>query len=114
MKNHLQRKLCAWTLLAVFVPMLLLTSVHRHEVSVSQMCTECVQHIPHAGHWSQAVSGVDNCLLCQLHALSYLPVGLASLGCRVHYCPLRRSFQQAPVPSYIGLVCGQRAPPCKD
>ncbi len=69
-----RRKISAWILLGVFVPMLLLSAihVHHHETHDEDECVECVKHIPHAGHISSAQGFTHTCLLCQLFSLPYL------------------------------------------
>ncbi|MBR1711848.1 MAG: hypothetical protein IJ722_00360 [Alloprevotella sp.] len=79
MHIELRRRLSAWMLLAAFVPMLLLSSLHRHADWGGSVCAECVQHQPHTGHLTQALGGVDDCLLCHFFSLSYLPVAVCAL-----------------------------------
>ena len=67
------RRRSAWLLLAVFVPMLLFSSLHHHAEPSQVACSECVQHLTHAGHLSAASIGWDHCLLCQLLTLTFLP-----------------------------------------
>ena len=62
--------MASWLLLAVFVPMLLLSSLHIHgyEQAADDLCTECVNH--HCGgHLGQQTLSLDNCLLCQFLTL---------------------------------------------
>ena len=60
-------------LLLVFLSMLLVTSLHTHGGYVADtVCTDCVNHAPHAGHLSNGTIHMDNCLLCQLSTLPYL------------------------------------------
>lgn len=71
-----QRRDCfARILLSVFVPMLLLVTFHWHENEAgnADACVECVHHVPHSGHLTAQSLSIDNCLLCQFHALPYLP-----------------------------------------
>ena len=69
-----RRRLAAWVLLWVFVPMMVLTAVHIHHeaVALSDSCHECVNHVPHGGHLSASGFSVDDCLICQTAALPYL------------------------------------------
>jgi hypothetical protein len=65
-----KRKIVSWMLLAVFVPMLLLSSLHIHSYDQTgdDQCTECVHH--HCGgHIGQQTLSLDNCLLCQFLTL---------------------------------------------
>ena len=68
-------------LLAVFVPMLLLSSLHVHETGVfsDDSCSECVDHQCH-GHLSQLTVSMHQCVLCQLLSLTYLAVGFSSVA----------------------------------
>ena len=61
-------------MLAVFLPMLLLSVVHIHEgvYTDGDSCTECVNHIPHAGHLSINASHHDDCVLCQFTSQSFV------------------------------------------
>lgn len=79
MHIELRRRLSAWMLLSVFLPMLLLSSLHRHAERGVGVCTECVQHQPHAGHLTQAMGGMGDCLLCHFLSLSYLPLAVCTL-----------------------------------
>ena len=69
MKTGLKRHISAWLLLAVFVPMLVLTALHTHAVasSVSDECVECVNHQPHSGHLTATTQTLTDCVLayCQ-------------------------------------------------
>lgn len=63
-------------LLAVFVPMLLLASLHVHEqgAAAADSCVECVEH--HCGgHFGQQTLSLHPCVLCQFLSL---PVVLAA------------------------------------
>ena len=71
--NNRTRRLSAWLLLSVFLPMLLLSSLHVHEsVPVSSGCSECVNHIPHQGHLSIDTIHANDCVLCQFATLPFL------------------------------------------
>ena len=68
-----KRHIASWVLLAVFVPMLLLSSVHIHETgkSIGHECSECVQHHCH-GHLGELTSTTHACVLCQFLTLSFV------------------------------------------
>ena len=77
-----QRRRCfSRILLGVFVPMLLLAAFHWHddETGKANACVECVHHVPHSGHLTAQSFSVDDCLLCQFHALPYLPAAVVML-----------------------------------
>ena len=88
---HRQR-LWAWMLLAVFVPMLMMSTFHRHEEvrSAGITCYDCQHHIHHAGHIANGWTSVDGCVLCHFHSLPYIlgtEVSIA-LFAVVIYCAL--------------------------
>ena len=57
----------AWVLLLVFVPMVLLSSVHVHAEldGDAGVCSECLAHSVHKGHLTTLNAHVD-CPLCAL------------------------------------------------
>ncbi|MBR1643993.1 MAG: hypothetical protein IJ684_01295 [Bacteroidales bacterium] len=108
------RSTFAWILLSVFVPMLLLSSLHRHAVRGEAECAACVQHLPHAGHFSQAASVVDDCLLCQFLSLPYVPAQAAVLAVFPLFSALLpRRTQATRLQSWTGCIC-LRGPPTDD
>ena len=64
--------MAARLLLAVFLPMLLVSSFHIHAVSSAgdDGCNECVQHQCH-GHLTQLTTELHECVLCQFLSLTY-------------------------------------------
>ena len=71
----------AWLLLSVFLPMLILSSLHVHdEAPASSRCSECINHIPHQGHISLGTVHIHDCLLCQLASLPFLAAVAVSLA----------------------------------
>ncbi|MBR6375537.1 MAG: hypothetical protein IKR91_04810 [Alloprevotella sp.] len=72
MSHRLRRHISAWVLLAVFLPTLVLTSLHHHQEPDGYSCAECVRHMPHSGHIAQHTFAFDNCLLCQFSSLPCL------------------------------------------
>jgi len=64
----LRRKISAWLLLSVFVPMVMMSAFHTHDFSEETPCAECVKHVPH-GHLAQTQTGMADCLLCQFLSL---------------------------------------------
>ena len=73
-------------LLAVFVPMLVLSSLHLHAYQpiADDDCTECVHH--HCGgHLTQQTGSAHDCVLCQFLSLPLLVVALVALKgfCRI-------------------------------
>lgn len=60
-------KLSAWLLLWVFVPMVVLSSVHIHEPEAEAQigCEQCVSHTQHSGHLAVQKAHLDDCVLCR-------------------------------------------------
>lgn len=75
-----KRHIASWVLLAVYLPMLLLSSLHIHETSMdgATECAECVKHQCH-GHLIQLSDGVHQCVLCQILTLSYVASATGAL-----------------------------------
>lgn len=69
-----KRKWAARLQLTVFISMVLLSAIHRHEFQPqdSDHCEECVQHVPHAGHFLTHVNHAVDCVLCQFLQISYV------------------------------------------
>ena len=62
-------------LLSVFVPMLLLMSLHVHPGNAHQTdteCYECANHLAHGGHLTAVHQHLHDCVLCQLMTVSYV------------------------------------------
>ncbi|MBQ9525609.1 MAG: hypothetical protein IJR69_10905 [Bacteroidaceae bacterium] len=72
MNLNTKRYIASWVLLTVFLPTLLLSSLHIHHVSEDETsCTACVQHQCH-GHLSQFSGSLHHCVLCQFLTLSFV------------------------------------------
>ena len=69
----MRRKVSAWLLLSVFVPMTMLTALHRHQMvtGAAVACVDCAHHVHHGGHLSAGGTSIDDCLLCQLSTTPY-------------------------------------------
>lgn len=114
MKLTTKRHISAVVLLAVFLPMLLLSSFHVHSEAYLEegSCEECVHHVPHTGHFtSGTVCGFD-CVLCQFLMLPFLlaPAVIFNAKSFIHIAP-RCRVEQGVVLGVGGAVFG-RAPPC--
>jgi hypothetical protein len=73
MKRMSKRRISAWILLSVFLPILLLSSLHVHETTDVRIgCSDCVNHIAHQGHISLDTIHLHDCLLCQFTSLPFL------------------------------------------
>ena len=73
MNVNRKRHIASWLLLAVFVPMLILSSLHVHEQVQKNIvdCKECVDHHCH-GHLTQLSMSMDDCVLCQFLMLTFV------------------------------------------
>lgn len=68
------RNIAAMMLSAVFLPTLLLVSLHRHQPVAegdSSVCSECASHVPHS-HLS-GINHTDDCLICQFLTVVWMP-----------------------------------------
>lgn len=107
-----KRQIAAWMLLAVFVPMLVLSSIHVHGYSNTLVdeCNECVQHHCH-GHLGQQTASLHECVLCQFLSLPLLAVAVTTLVIynkvsKIHFAQLQSTayFEACGIPTL-------RAPP---
>lgn len=112
-KMQHRRQWSAWILLAVFVPMVLMSSLHHHESNgtAEVSCYECLHHIHHAGHLTAGQESIDHCVLCQFLSLSFFAAVAFVLGIWVQPVFMIHSF---PVSIRILEHAGKpspRAPP---
>ena len=75
-----RRHIASWMLLAVFVPMLLLSSLHIHvSANIAQdNCSECVHHQCH-GHLGELTTTMHACVLCQFLTLSFMAAAVFAI-----------------------------------
>ena len=111
MRLQLRRNISAWALLAIFVPALLLTSLHRHGDAEDNGCVECVRHQSHAGHIGQQTTCFTDCLMCQFFSLSYLGGSKAPLTLFPILFAVLLFFLQKLVSHDIAEQISPRAPP---
>ena len=91
----LKRQICAWLMLAFFLPMLALSSVHVHhhaDVSVTE-CADCLNHSC-TGHLTILDDPLHQCVLCQFLTLSY--VAAASIAVIVYTQSLHKRCKLSP------------------
>ncbi len=82
MEVKLKRHIATWVLLAVYVPMLVFSSLHVHSAAsaAEAECADCVLH--HCGgHLQQHSSSSHPCVLCQFLTLQFLAVAIATVVC---------------------------------
>ncbi|MBO6125903.1 MAG: hypothetical protein J6P55_08650 [Bacteroidaceae bacterium] len=107
-----KRYIASWVLLAVFLPTLLLSSLHIHHESEANeiSCNECVQHHCH-GHLSQLSDSMHHCVLCQFLTLTFV----AGSACAVvFFSHVSRLLHIRPLCGHCSDRCGiivTRGPP---
>lgn len=104
----------AWVLLSVFVPMVLLSSLHVHPdlLEDGEPCHECIDHTVHNGHIAAVKAAVD-CPLCAFQSNVYQ--GGQEAAAPHADQPVIRLMADRPAPSVTLDVTGVkpgRAPPC--
>ncbi len=75
---ELKRRIISLLLLAVFLPALVASSVHRHDSSAHEETVECVDCHHQSGHLASGAQGLDECLLCQFLGLPFIIALLAA------------------------------------
>ena len=113
MKLDNRRQIASWLLLAVFVPMLVFSSLHVHEDGDSVAVTECADCLHHSchGHLTQIATWTHDCLLCQFLTLTFVATAAVTLLITFKVFSSRIDAQRRNVcVAYSGIV-GLRAPP---
>lgn len=112
-KIELKRKVSAWILLSVFIPMLIASSLHIHgeETSSLTICHECINHIPHSGHLFADQMGVHSCILCQFLSIVFLAASAITISIIFSFLFERNSFIPPFCQSFQGDNTSGRAPP---
>ena len=109
MKATIRRIIAAYVLLAVFLPMLLLSSLHVHETT-QRTDTECV-HDHCGGHLTQITTELHDCVLCQFLTLSMLTAAVMAVTVYIHVC---KNHHAQLLCGYQTACCGitfKRGPP---
>ena len=107
-----RRRIASRILLAVYIPTLLLLSLHVHHQRMAEAidCYQCAHHQPHAGHITALQDAMHDCLLCQLGGQSFVAAGEESVAVvtPAEACPAAYGLQvQAGVTQCLRL----RGPP---
>ncbi len=113
MELTMKRHIASWVLLAIFLPMLLVSSIHTHETQQHKEkieCLDCDQHVCHV-HTLFADTSFDECLLCQFLLLTFMSAAIVavvyySTQCKILFAQCRQAI-------YL-VSCGVirlRAPP---
>ena len=108
----MRRQLSAIILLAVFLPMLVLSSVHIHESdeAIKTECADCVHHSCH-GHLTALTTWAHDCVLCQFLTLTMLTAAVMVVTLYVHVCKCNHA---QPLHAFRAVCCGTivtRGPP---
>ena len=107
-----KRIVSAWILLAVFLSAMVVSLIHRHELSSeSFVCADCANHVHHQGHLLDGSSQMDRCLVCQFLCTTYL-------GAATVVVAFSLFFRGRRVLLFAEMLCGKavvgrasRAPP---
>lgn len=81
MRRQRKRVITAWWLLSVFVSMMLLSGLHRHQAVVNPAadCVECAHHVHHSGHFTAAGDNLHECVLCQFLGSPVIPATILAI-----------------------------------
>ena len=114
MQTSMRRKVSAWLLLSVFVPMMMLTALHHHQMvtGAAVECVDCSHHVHHGGHLSAGGTSIDDCLLCQFLTLNYIAAAAVALAPAASNVSAMIRRQANALRNRIGGSRDSRAPPC--
>jgi hypothetical protein len=87
-KLERRRQYIAQLLLAVFVPVLLLTITHHHKMvdKPAAPCELCLHHVPHSDLSSGAMLALQHCVICHFSTIPYVvPVVVVLLAVALSY-----------------------------
>ena len=100
----IRRQISACDLLAVFLPMLIFSSLHIHEIpqTTDTECSDCVHHNCH-GHLTAMATWAHDCVLCQFLTLSMLAAVLMAVTVYVHVC---KKYHVQPLCGPHAVCCG--------
>lgn len=105
-----KRHIASWILLAVFVPMMILASIHTHEDVQTEVVVHC-DHVHCHGHLTVAHFSIDDCVLCQFLGLPFTVCAIAAV---VFINKVFKFLYAQPVCALHMVACGipsLRAPP---
>lgn len=109
-----KRRVAVWVLLSVFVPMLVLSSLHVHQSAseaAAVSCSDCANHIAHAGHLSLQTVHSTSCVLCQFVSLPFVLATALTLAVASALCTTQFFVRLMPCQTGISLLHQPRAPP---
>ena len=107
-----KRHIYAWILLAVFVPMLILSSLHVHHGSMTaeEECAECLHHHCN-GHITQGADTIHHCVLCQFLSITFCAAAIAAVLFYCHTAKTTYARQQCNLCLACRGFISLRAPP---
>ena len=107
-----KRRRSAWILLAVFLPVLLLSITHTHGAIDSQAaeCQQCLQHVHHT-HFGATDHCIDNCVLCQMISMAFVPAAALVLTVLSTFLSKNESAATVSPCAGIHLLYSGRSPP---
>jgi len=108
-----RRHIISALLLAVIVPALLFSSLHKHHTVpiLTEECSECVHHLPHAGHIGSSEDGISDCYLCHFLCVPFV-ISLAAVI--LPHADIKLSFYDNSCEFYVKALLrhnNPRAPP---
>ncbi len=110
-----RQRLLAWMILSVYVPMVLLASLHVHspnEFSAAVDCVQCATEAHHSGHFTASRHHVDECLSCRFLG-TQIDVPRTVTNLVVKQVTARLEFFLATEPVVMAVAHPSlRAPPC--
>ena len=108
----MKRNMASWVLLAVFVPMVILSSVHIHDSAdlFGDNCKECVQHQCH-GHLGELTTTMHACVLCQFLTMSFVAAAVYAVVLYNKVCRIRVARLQSEIKLEGFGIPTLRAPP---
>ncbi|WP_262288390.1 hypothetical protein [Hallella absiana] len=114
MRNSHKRQTAAWILMAVFIPMLFLASLHRHipvEQSQAGVCYACLHHIHHDAHLTTMAHHAGDCVLCHFLSLPFLATAALAIATPYYIILTATTATVSRLSSYRHGVPTLRGPP---
>lgn len=114
MRNSYKRQTAAWILMAVFIPMLFLASLHRHdtvEQSQEEVCYACLHHIHHDAHLNTMVHHTGDCVLCHFLSLPFLATAVLAIATPYYIIRTATTAPASHLSSFRHGVPSLRGPP---
>ncbi len=107
-----RRQNYARMLLIIFLMMMSLASLHRHEPLAGEgLCVQCANHQHHSGHLMEGQAGSHDCVLCQFLSLAYTVSQAVSIAAVLFLMGPQLSFYRGGHASRPVLRTLGRSPP---